>query len=146
MDGRLSTPRLSVKFMGQWYLNSNFRWVYLKTRGKTRQFSLKLVFRNTKVALFCIISKLNEECELRSFEKFTGKFANPPRIFQVKMDASSTWTFSNLSELHSLFGWEEYLVLSGVLFVSVLIGIDEYMNIVSILHSMVMYNRASHFD
>ena len=32
------------------------------------------------------------------------------------------WSFSSLSELHERFGWEEYLVLSAVLLISVLIG------------------------
>ena len=33
------------------------------------------------------------------------------------------WSFSNLSELHQKFGWEEYVVLFVTLFVSVLIGV-----------------------
>ena len=32
------------------------------------------------------------------------------------------WNFSSLSELHDRFGWEEYLVLTSVLLISVLIG------------------------
>ena len=32
------------------------------------------------------------------------------------------WNFSSLTELHQRFGWEEYLVLSAVLLISVLIG------------------------
>ena len=33
------------------------------------------------------------------------------------------WSFSNLSELHQKFGWEEYVVLFVTLFISVLIGV-----------------------
>ena len=33
------------------------------------------------------------------------------------------WTFSSLAELHSKFGWEEYLVLATTLLISAAIGI-----------------------
>ena len=33
------------------------------------------------------------------------------------------WSFSNLSELHQKFGWEEYVVLFSTLLISVLIGV-----------------------
>jgi hypothetical protein len=40
------------------------------------------------------------------------------------MDAAKmSWTFSNLSELHDKFGWEEYVVLASVLLISALIGV-----------------------
>ena len=38
------------------------------------------------------------------------------------MDDRTVWSFSSLPELHSRFGWEEYLVLTLVLIISVLIG------------------------
>ena len=37
--------------------------------------------------------------------------------------SSAKWTFESLSDLHDLFGWEEYLVLASVLLISVLIGL-----------------------
>ena len=39
------------------------------------------------------------------------------------MADNSVWSFSSLSELHDRFGWEEYLVLTSTLVISVLIGI-----------------------
>lgn len=52
--------------------------------------------------------------------------------------SAKNWTFTSLSNLHDLFQWEEYVVLSSVLLLSVLIGVyfawrgqkstDEYLN------------------
>ena len=40
----------------------------------------------------------------------------------AEAETTSKWAFSVLGDLHALFGWEEYLVLSILLLVSLAIG------------------------
>ena len=50
---------------------------------------------------------------------FSDSFLAPAKM---ATSDGGIWNFSSLTELHQRFGWEEYLVLSAVLLISVLIG------------------------